>query len=64
MSRKGIMDKLSKKKRFDCVLTVVECVIMLVKSWVSLEAYSNGENVSLRLFDVLGDRGYKSGRIV
>ena len=46
VSRQGIMDKQSKKKRVDSVFTVVEWVVVLVNSWVRLEAYSNGEILS------------------
>ena len=43
----------------DSGATVVECVVLLVNSWVSLEGYCNGNNVSRRVLVVLGDRGYK-----
>ncbi len=48
----------------DCVATVVEGVVVLVKSRVSLEGLYNGKNVSGRPFVVLGDKGYKSRRTV
>jgi hypothetical protein len=57
LSPKGNMNKLSNKKRVDCLATVVKVLVVLWKSGVGSERLYNSKKEWLRVFVVLGGIG-------